>query len=538
MPWRGVLDRDLPRHREHAALARGVRDLRGRRAHERDERRDVDDRTAARGEHRRDAVLAAEPHALEVHVHHGVPGRLGGLGGAAVVGGEDAGVVVEHVQAAERVDGGARPSPRPGPRRTRRRGRTPPRRPPPRSRRRQPRRRPSTRSATDDARALGREQLGRDAAHALARAGDERDLAVESSHCISPVRFGRTYRESPGGSQVKVSVTVSGLRRLFGRDLAAVVDVARVADDAGIDQIVMPDHLAMGTRTDRYPFGDVPVPARASRGSSRSRVLAAMASATRRVRLATGVLIGPLRPALVVARTVATIDVLSRGRVDLGIGTGWQREEFTERGLPFRGRTARHGRHGPRVPGDVGAGAAGVVLLRRASSSPTCGASRARCSDASRSGSPAGANDATARRIVELGDGWLPLGVRDDGRRPLRPPAAAPTSRAPGAIPATLGVRTTIRVRHRRRGQRRHPRHARADPSPRRARRHRRLRRARPLHPHPGRHRLVPARPRHGAGVISGRIRCVGSTARLRRGPSTVLPPTPWCLFRRLRSFS
>ena len=53
---------------------------------------------------------------------------------------------------------------------------------------------------------------------------------------------------------MQISVTVSGLSRLFGDDLAAVVDVARIADDAGIHQIVMTDHLAIGPRTDRYPF--------------------------------------------------------------------------------------------------------------------------------------------------------------------------------------------------------------------------------------------------------------------------------------------
>ena len=53
---------------------------------------------------------------------------------------------------------------------------------------------------------------------------------------------------------MQISVTISGLSRLFGDDLAAVVDVARVADEAGIHQIVMTDHLAIGPRTDRYPF--------------------------------------------------------------------------------------------------------------------------------------------------------------------------------------------------------------------------------------------------------------------------------------------
>ena len=76
---------------------------------------------------------------------------------------------------------------------------------------------------------------------------------------------------------MQISVTVSGLSRLFGDDLAAVVDVARIADDAGIHQLVMTDHLAIGPRTDRYPFAPkFPYPpggavARAADGAGRVR---------------------------------------------------------------------------------------------------------------------------------------------------------------------------------------------------------------------------------------------------------------------------
>ena len=59
MPWRAYSTAISRVIDEHAALARGVRDLRGRRAHQRDERRDVDDRAAARLEHRRDPGPAA-----------------------------------------------------------------------------------------------------------------------------------------------------------------------------------------------------------------------------------------------------------------------------------------------------------------------------------------------------------------------------------------------------------------------------------------------------------------------------------------------
>src|SRR3989442_1474934 len=53
--------------------------------------------------------------------------------------------------------------------------------------------------------------------------------------------------------RVALSVTISGLDRLFGDDLGAVVDIARMADDLGVDQLVLPDHVAIGPRLDRYP---------------------------------------------------------------------------------------------------------------------------------------------------------------------------------------------------------------------------------------------------------------------------------------------
>lgn len=209
---------------------------------------------------------------------------------------------------------------------------------------------------------------------------------------------------------MQISVTISGLSRLFGDDLAALVDVARLADDAGIHQIVMTDHLAIGPRTDRYPFAPkFPYPPQEPWPEPLT-VLAAFAGATRKVRLGTGVLIGPARPALVVAKTIATLDVLSRGRVDLGIGTGWQREEFTDPGLPFVGRTAR-------MEDQVRACRAiweqdPPVTFH----SDTVSFDELWCEPRPVQArlpiwfsGPAGA--ATVRRVAELGDGWLPLAI-------------------------------------------------------------------------------------------------------------------------------
>ena len=66
-----------------------------------------------------------------------------------------------------------------------------------------------------------------------------------------------------------------------------------------------------------------------------------VAAATTTLRLATGILILPQRNPLVLAKELATLDVLSRGRVTLGVGVGWLREEFDALGIPFEERAGR-----------------------------------------------------------------------------------------------------------------------------------------------------------------------------------------------------
>lgn len=243
---------------------------------------------------------------------------------------------------------------------------------------------------------------------------------------------------------VSLSVTVSGLSRLFGDDLAAVVDVARAADDLGVDQLVLPDHVAVGPRLDRYPYAaKFPYPP-GEPWLEPLTTLAVIAGATRRVRLGTGVLIAPLRPALVLAKTVATLDVLSRGRVDLGIGTGWQREEFVEPGMGFGGRTQRM---------DDAVAACRAVWEQAppvSFASATVGFDELwmepRPIQARVPVWYGGAlTEPMVRRITELGDGWLPLGptVDDIGAGVTRLRTAF---RAAGRDPDELGVRAGIPI--------------------------------------------------------------------------------------------
>ena len=112
------------------------------------------------------------------------------------------------------------------------------------------------------------------------------------------------------------------------------LDLARAADDAGVDRIVVVDHVVMGPHTENYAWGAFPVPPEAPWFEPLT-MLSAVAAVTTRVRLATGILIAPLRPAALLAKQVATLDQMSGGRVDLGVGTGWQREEYDAEGLDF-----------------------------------------------------------------------------------------------------------------------------------------------------------------------------------------------------------
>ena len=134
-------------------------------------------------------------------------------------------------------------------------------------------------------------------------------------------------RVTPG---VLLSLPVGTHRH--GDDPRALVDLSRRAEEAGIDGVVLADHVLLGKHVDRYPWGKFPFPSDAP-WLEPLTVLTAIAVATDRLKLTTGILIVPLRPAPLLAKTVATLDVLSAGRVELGVGTGWQEEELTAQGI-------------------------------------------------------------------------------------------------------------------------------------------------------------------------------------------------------------
>lgn len=121
----------------------------------------------------------------------------------------------------------------------------------------------------------------------------------------------------------------------------------RVAEASGVDRVVVSDHVAFGENLDAYADPSVggTVGGKQPTGPDGYwldpvSVLTWAAGFTERVRLGTSILIAPLRRPVVLAKELATLDVLSGGRVDLGVGVGWQREEYEAAGLAFDARGA------------------------------------------------------------------------------------------------------------------------------------------------------------------------------------------------------
>jgi len=126
---------------------------------------------------------------------------------------------------------------------------------------------------------------------------------------------------------------------------AAAGELARAAEDAGFHSIWAVEHSVVPVEyTSTYPYDDG---GRLFKGASQLDHsdpliwLAFAAAVTTKIRLATGILILPQRNPLIAAKEIASLDRLSNGRLDLGIGVGWLREEFEALGVPFEARGAR-----------------------------------------------------------------------------------------------------------------------------------------------------------------------------------------------------
>jgi probable F420-dependent oxidoreductase len=197
--------------------------------------------------------------------------------------------------------------------------------------------------------------------------------------------------------------------------LDIVLKIAARAEALRFASLFVTDHIVLPATTEAsvYPYatsGRFP-------GGSRQdyleplTMLGYLACATRTVRLGTSVLVIPYRNPLLTAKMLAMLDVLSRGRLILGAGVGWLREEFEALGAPA---FAERGRVTDEYLG----------LMRRAwTTDPVTFAGRyvtvrdvhVLPKPVQAGGVPiwiGGHTEAALRRVARLGDGWHPIGLR------------------------------------------------------------------------------------------------------------------------------
>jgi probable F420-dependent oxidoreductase len=198
-----------------------------------------------------------------------------------------------------------------------------------------------------------------------------------------------------------------------------IAAAARAAEEAGIDDLWVADHLAL--------------PPEEAEGSDGRYVealatLAFLAGITERVALAVGVLIVPYRPALLTAKGIASIQELSAGRLILGVGVGWMEKEFRALGADPRSR-------GPTTD-------ATLAFLHQCFAADEVEANGQTFLFRPRPPRPpiivGGAPPHAIRRAVRFGDGWMPTGahvkVLEAGVASLREGMAAAGKPAPEVV--------------------------------------------------------------------------------------------------------
>ena len=197
--------------------------------------------------------------------------------------------------------------------------------------------------------------------------------------------------------------------------MALMKAFAQNAERCGFATLWAPEHVVLlDEYASKYPYrSDNRVPGSSDQPiADPFLVLCAMASATEKIRLATGICLVPEHNPLVLAKVVATLDSLSNGRVILGTGIGWLEEEFRALGIPWerRGqRTREYIEAMRRLWGDEVSAYHGEFLSFdgvRSYPKPVRGAKM-----------PVffgGESGPALRRVAEYGDGWVGFNLTPD----------------------------------------------------------------------------------------------------------------------------
>ena len=259
---------------------------------------------------------------------------------------------------------------------------------------------------------------------------------------------------SPAGSGAADLAVIPPVSVADFADPEWIAPMAREAERLGFESLNLPEHVVLAVEyVSRYPYsrsGRVPMPSDCVIPDPLD-TLAYVAGLTSTLGLATGLLVLPWHHPLVLAKRAATVDRLSEGRLRLGVGLGWLREEIEAGGVDFasRGERADETIDAVRAVWSADPAQGAHFTGRHFSFSGVQSFPR----PAQPGGVPievGGTTTAAIRRAARRGDGWLSLGLRGDaladGLRRLATEATA-AGRDPASIDVTLsGVTTSATV--------------------------------------------------------------------------------------------
>jgi probable F420-dependent oxidoreductase len=226
--------------------------------------------------------------------------------------------------------------------------------------------------------------------------------------------------------------------RDIGRDPAKMRDWAQAAEDLGYATIEVPDHVFGAAARDGWtPLYNETDPFHES-----FTTLAFLAAVTKTIRLSSGVLILPQRQTGVVAKQAAEVDILSGGRLRLGIGVGWNHVEYEALGVEWTTRGARQAEQ--------------VEVLRRLWTEDLVTYSGRFHDLRAVNIVPApvqrpipiwfgGASDAVIKRAARLGDGWMPI-IPPDEQAEAKLAMLREHLKAFGRDPAKFGIEGWLRM--------------------------------------------------------------------------------------------
>jgi probable F420-dependent oxidoreductase len=189
------------------------------------------------------------------------------------------------------------------------------------------------------------------------------------------------------------------------KDTIPIVELAKLVETLGFESLWVPDHpvIPKDLKTKRPSGGELADYYR--RLLDPFMVLAAAAGGTESILLGTAVLVVPERSPLITAKQVASLDLISDGRVRLGIGCGWIREEAEVMGADFDNRWAQTRDH---VLAMKACWASGTASFQsRYVNFPELYCEPKPVQQPHPPVSIANAGDTAMRRIAEYGDGWI-----------------------------------------------------------------------------------------------------------------------------------